>query len=132
MNKHRHSRSLDKGDVVFRRMPGHARPAKHLLSEPSRGPYHVIGQSTLSSCILKDPATGLLVDGGVDIPLDQIPLGPRRAPLAFEKDEHGSRTIGQMLQGKDQSGELRCRLESRKASKLGNFSHGTVRCVPRG
>ena len=44
-------------------------------------------QPTSTSLILKDPETGLLVDGGALIPLDQILAGPRRARLAFARDE---------------------------------------------
>ena len=45
--------------------------------EPSQGPYVVVGQSTPNSVRLKDPATDQMVDGGVDIPLEQILAGPR-------------------------------------------------------
>ena len=34
-----------------------ARPAKHLLGEPSSGPYVVVQQTTFSSVQLRDPAT---------------------------------------------------------------------------
>ena len=61
-----------------------ARPAKHLLGEPSSGPYIVVSQSTFSSAKLKDPATGEMVDQGADIPLEQILVGPRRSQLKFE------------------------------------------------
>ena len=60
------------GEIVFRRMPWKARPAKHLLGEPSRGPYEVVQQNALNSAKLKDPATGKMVDDGADIPLEQL------------------------------------------------------------
>ena len=77
-NKSRHLRQMIPGEIVFRRMPPKARPAKHLLGEPSQGPYVVVSQSTYNSAKLKDPATGEWVDGGTDIPLEQILAGPRR------------------------------------------------------
>ena len=46
VNQNRHVRQLMPGEVVFRKMPPKARPAKHLLGEPSSGPYIVAGQST--------------------------------------------------------------------------------------
>ena len=75
-----------------------ARPGKHLLGEPSSGPYIVVAQSTFSSAKLKDPATGEMVDQGADIPLEQILVGPRRSQLKFEvSDGVSGRSIGQML-----------------------------------
>lgn len=58
VNQHRHLRSLRLGEFVFRKMPAKARPAKHLLGEPSAGPYVAVGQETYSSVKLKAPATG--------------------------------------------------------------------------
>ena len=98
INKHRHLRRLMPGEVVFRRMPWKARPAKHLLGEPSAGPYVVVSQTTFSSARLKDPATGEWVDDGVDIPLEQLLVGPRRSLLKFEPSQ-GDRSIGQMMAG---------------------------------
>jgi hypothetical protein len=40
-NQHCHVRVLLPGEVVFRKMPPKARPPKHLLGGPSRGPYLV-------------------------------------------------------------------------------------------
>ena len=105
INNHRHVRALNPGELVFRRMPWKARPAKHLLDEPSRGPYIVVGQGSLSSVKLKDPATGLMVEDGHDIPMDQIQQGPRRSMLQFSVTEE-DRSIGQMLLGKDSAGEI--------------------------
>ena len=93
------------GEIVFRRMPAKARPAKHLLGEPSSGPYVVMGQGTFSSVRLKDPATGQLVDGGVNIPLEQILAGPRRSLLEFERSSD-VRSVGQMLAGENNAGTL--------------------------
>jgi hypothetical protein len=98
INKTRHLRQLIPGEHVFRRMPWKARPAKHLLGEPSAGPYVVVRQSTFNSVKLKDPQTGDWVDGGVDIPLEQILAGPRRGNLAFEQ-VLGDRSVGQMIAG---------------------------------
>jgi hypothetical protein len=98
VNRTRHHRNLAPGEIVFRRMPAKARPAKHLLGEPSAGPYVVVSQATFNSVKLKDPATGGWVDHGVDIPLEQILAGPKRGSLAFEKAS-GERSIGQMVSG---------------------------------
>ena len=38
VNQTRHLRQLIPGEMVFRRMPPKARPAKHLLGEPSAAP----------------------------------------------------------------------------------------------
>ena len=85
VNAHRHLRQLTPGEVVFRRMPAKARSAKHLLGEPSAGPYIVVSPASLNSAKLRDPATGQLVEDGANIPLEQILAGPRRSLLAFEK-----------------------------------------------
>ena len=45
VNETRHLRTLHPGETVFRRMPAKARAPKHLLGEPSRGPYVVVSQS---------------------------------------------------------------------------------------
>ena len=79
-------------------MPAKARQPKHLLGEPSAGPYRVEGQGSIHSVRLKDPATGLMVDGGADIPLEQILAGPRRGRLEFEQSA-GERSIGDMVSG---------------------------------
>ena len=97
-NRTRHLRQLMPGEIVFRRMPMKARLGKHLLGEPSSGPYVVVAQNTFSSAKLKDPATGEMVDQGADIPLEQILVGPRRSQLKFEvSDGTSGRSIGQML-----------------------------------
>ena len=103
VNKHRHLRQLNPGETVFRRMPPKARPGKHLLGEPSAGPYVVVNQSTFSSARLKDLATGEWIDGGADIPLEQILAGPKRGLLKFETSG-GDRSIGQMIGGTGQDG----------------------------
>eukprot|EP00973_Karenia_brevis_P058603 8162025-Karenia_brevis.AAC.1 len=79
-------------------MPPKARAPKHLLGVPSIGPYVVVRQNTFSSVLLKDPATGLMVDNGADIPLGQILAGPERGQLQFEQS-CGNRSIGQMING---------------------------------
>jgi len=84
LNQSRHLRILHPGEVVFRKMPSKARPAKHLLAEPSSGPYEVWKQHSFSSVQLRDPSTGNFVDGGRDIPLEQILTGPKRSKLLFE------------------------------------------------
>ena len=53
----------------------------------------------LRSVKLQDPATGKYVDGGADIPLEQIFAGPRRGLLKSEPSS-GDRSIGQMIAGK--------------------------------
>ena len=79
-NRYRAHRTFEKGETVFRRMPGGSRPPKHLFAEASLGPYVVASQPTMSSVTLMDPATGLLVNNGALIPLDQIRAGPKRPP----------------------------------------------------
>ena len=75
-----------------------ARPPKHLMGESSQGPYHVQEQRTLSSVVLFDPLKNALVDGGANIPLDQIVAGPRRSKLVFPPDEESEvRGVSQML-----------------------------------
>eukprot|EP00973_Karenia_brevis_P002940 401258-Karenia_brevis.AAC.1 len=65
------------------------------------GPYVVVRQNTFSSVVLKDPATGQMVDKGVHIPLEQILAGPRRGQLQFEQCQAPNRSIGQMISGKE-------------------------------
>ena len=83
-------------------MPSKARPAKHLLGEPSSGPYTVVSQTTLNSVKLKD-SEGQLVDKGADIPLEQILVGPRRGHLQFERSNEGDKSIGQLVAGEAES-----------------------------
>ena len=99
VNQTRHLRQLIPGEIVFRKMPPKARPPKHLLGEPSMGPYVVVSQSTFNSARLKDPATGKFVEGGEDIPLEQILAGPRRGLLKFESSPEEGRSVGQMIDG---------------------------------
>ena len=95
-NRHRTIRNYEPGETVFRRLPKVARLPKHLFSSPTTGPYVVVRQYTSSSVVLKDPITGKMVDGGANIPLDQILGGPVRNPLIWEKDNE-VRSAGQML-----------------------------------
>ena len=97
INRKRCFRSFEKGETVFRRMPSAARPAKHLLAEPSSGPYLVDSQQSLSSVVLRDPVTNTLVDGGVNIPLDQILAGPYRNLVKFGDRSGDVRGVGEML-----------------------------------
>ena len=101
VNQTRHLRQLIPGEVVFRKMPAKARPAKHLLGPPSSGPYVVVSQSTFNSAKLKDPSTGRWVDDGADIPLEQILAGPRRGLLKFEQMPDHDRSVGAMVTGQD-------------------------------
>ena len=103
VNQTRHLRQLTPGETVFRKMPSKARPAKHPPGEPSAGPYVVVRQSTHNSVQLKNPATGLMVDEGVDIPLEQILASPKRGRLSFEVS-NGDRSIGQMISGQTAEG----------------------------
>eukprot|EP00969_Alexandrium_andersonii_P242367 10704267-Alexandrium_andersonii.AAC.1 len=52
VNRTRRYRSLDPGEVVFRRRPGPARLPKWLFSEPSTEPYVVVRMPTDTSVIL--------------------------------------------------------------------------------
>ena len=99
VNQTRHLRQLIPGEMGCRRMPSKARPAKHLLGEPSSGPYVVMSQNTFNSAKLKDPATGQWVDNGNDIPLEQLLAGPRRGLLKFEQATDADRSVAQMIAG---------------------------------
>ena len=74
----------------------------------------VVSQPNRFNLILKDAETGVLVDGGTPIPLDQILAGPRRARLHFATAEEGSdadppdvRSYSQMISGaRTSSGDL--------------------------
>ncbi len=96
VNRRRNLRVFDAGETVFRKKPSVARPPKQLLAEPAAGPYQVVEQRTLSSVVLRDPATGALVDEGANIPLDQILAGPRRALVRLDRDSD-VRGIGSMV-----------------------------------
>ncbi len=87
------------GETVFRKLPAFARPAKHLLGDRCSGPYVVIDQRSFQSEMLRDPQTGELVDGGRNIPLDQLLTGPHRSKLAFDEAPAEVRGIGEMLRG---------------------------------
>eukprot|EP00969_Alexandrium_andersonii_P302716 13381233-Alexandrium_andersonii.AAC.1 len=68
VNRTRHYRSLDPGEVVFRRQPGPARLPKRLFPEPSTGPYVVKWMPTDTSVVLATPE-GEPVDEGRKVPL---------------------------------------------------------------
>jgi len=70
VNRRRNLRIFDEGEMVYRKKPAFARPPKQLMADPISGPYVVAGQSTTSSVILKDPETGVLIDGGANIPVE--------------------------------------------------------------
>ena len=122
VNQTRHLHQLIAGETVFRRMPSKARPAKHLLGEPSSGPYAVVRQNTLNSVVLQDPATEQFVDGGANIPLEQILAGPRRSLFEL-KEPTGARSVGQMIAGESNAGALPPEVRSRgwKPSKKGGW-----------
>ncbi len=63
----------------------------------------MVRQSTYNSVQLKNPANGLMVDEGVDIPLEQILASPKRGRLSFETSI-GDRSIGQMISGQTADG----------------------------
>ena len=100
VNSSRHERTFAPGETVFRRLPVGARLPKHLFPEPSSGPYEVVSQPTASSVVLKEQASGTLVESGARIPLDQILAGPARAAVALD-GESDVRGIGQMLRDED-------------------------------
>ena len=97
VNLGRHERTFFPGETVFRRLPMGARLPKHLLPEPSSGPYEVVSQPTSSSLILKKPGSDELLDGGAHIPLDQLLAGPPRPVIAFSETDE-VRGIGRMIQ----------------------------------
>ena len=97
VNRNRHLRTFDPGEIVFRRMPGPARLPKRLFPDPSSGPYVVVRQPTDSSVVLARP-DGEPVDEGRRIPLAQIIAGPRRAGVQFDEPAGGDcRSLGTML-----------------------------------
>ena len=98
VNRRRNLRVFDEGEMVYRKKPAFARPPKQLMADPISGPYVVAGQSTTSSVILKDPETGVLVDGGANTPVEQILAGPRRPPFTFSGDSE-VRSVGAMVHG---------------------------------
>ena len=100
LNRKRTVRVFEKGEVVFRKLPSFARPAKHLLGDRCTGPFVVVDQRSLQSAVLKDPSTGELVDHGRSIPLDQLLAGPRRSKLALDEPAE-VRGIGDMLRGRE-------------------------------
>eukprot|EP00973_Karenia_brevis_P079768 11068372-Karenia_brevis.AAC.1 len=51
------------------------------------GPYVVVRQNTFSSVVLKGPATGLMVDNGADIPLEQIWRDPSEGGCSLSRVE---------------------------------------------
>ena len=57
---------FEEGERVWRKKPSFARPPKQLMADPVHGPYEVVKQSTNTSVVLKDPATGELVDNGAN------------------------------------------------------------------
>ena len=99
LNKKRSVKVFEKGEVVFRRLPAFARPAKHLLGDRRTGPFIVKDQRSHQSVVLMDPATQTLIDGGRNIPLDLILAGPRRSKLAFDAPQAEVRGIGEMIRG---------------------------------
>jgi len=103
LNKNRAQRCFEKGEVVFRRLAAYARPNRHLLGEKCSGPFVIVSQENLQSVVLKDAVTGVLVDEGKNIPLDQILAAPRRNRLLFDHGDDdgdpGPRSLGQMLRG---------------------------------
>ena len=62
LNRKRTVRVFDMGEIVFRKLPAFARPAKHLLGDRCQGPFIVVNQRSYQSAVLRDPATGELVD----------------------------------------------------------------------
>jgi hypothetical protein len=99
LNRKRTVRTFDAGEVVFRKLPAFARPAKHLLGDRCQGPYIVVDQRSFQSAVLRDPASGELVDKGRNVPLDQLLTGPRRSKLMFDPEPAEVRGIGEMLRG---------------------------------
>ncbi len=119
INKDRRVCELEKGDIVFKKLPKGARLPKHTFPPPSTGPYKVESQPTSTSVRLRDANTGALVDKGAYIPLDQILAGPARANLKFEEDSE-VRGIAQMLAG----GQKPTTEQSNRTSGFGSVAPG--------
>ncbi len=83
LNQRRSVRFFDAGEVVVRQLPGHARPAKHLMGDRCTGPHIVLGQRIHSSAILQDPATGKLVDSGGNVSM--APFEDRLRGLRYRR-----------------------------------------------
>ena len=137
-NRTRHERTFVRGETVFRRMPGPGRLPKHLFPEPSTGPYHVVDQCTPTSVVLADAASGALVEGGRNIPLDQILAGPQRAnPILTFDTEDEVRGVSQMLLDQTGVGEatLRSGHYAGRRKGWGPLSYGcfvAFQTVPQG
>ena len=101
-NKTRVERTFEKGEVVFRKLPSPARMSKHLFPAPCTGPYQIEEQPRRTSVILRDPKTGILVNNGAYIPLEQIIAGPRRAKLIWPRpgeEDSPERPLSEMVAG---------------------------------
>jgi hypothetical protein len=85
------------GEIVFRKLPAFARPAKHLLGDRCQGPFIVVNQRSYQSAVLRDPATGELVDIGRNIPLLVYPslVVSAQVHLKFHKCSFGGIVITQ-------------------------------------
>ena len=97
VNETRRPRRLDPGDIVFWQVPHGARLNKHLFPEPSARPYKVKAQPTTTSVILEHVDSGLPVNEGRTIPLDQIIAGLVRAQLAFDTERSEVRALSAMI-----------------------------------
>ena len=75
------------------------------MADPVTGPYEVVAQRPSSSVVLKDPETGELVEGGTNIPVEQILAGPRRPALQFGEPSE-LRSVGAMVRGEGSGGDL--------------------------
>ena len=97
-NRTRVYRQFEPGETVYRTIPREARLPKHLFPDPSSGPYQVYDQPSHTSVVLLD-SKGNFVDGGKNIPLEQIVAGPRRAGVTFE-EESVVRPWSEMMRGR--------------------------------
>ena len=85
LNKNRHTMPLREGDLVYRRLPPGSRLPKRLFSDNVRGPYKVVAVKGISA-VLADVESGLQIDAGVPVPVDQLILAPERVPVEFEPE----------------------------------------------
>ena len=95
INSKRWMRTLQPGDVVYRKLPQAARGPKMLFSPLTKGPYIVKGQRTFQSVILED-VHGNLVSNGDNIPLSEILPGEKPKAVQIE-DDSDVRPLSAML-----------------------------------
>ena len=107
-----------------RLLPGH----KGTFPEKSCGPYVVTRKLGEAHVILQDPETGLMVDKGVPVPMDQIIIFPYRKPCTFF--EGGEEAEREMRPDKGTEPDLNPRTWSQMLSGVGAPSRDDDAGIP--